>query len=246
MSASVTNMKPPFRLILGSILTMATLALGDAPPEADALTMSAASVVPSSLQENTLIPGTLTVMFTPSIGSSELLILFPGFSFTSPTPSGVAAYSRGMCGSTPVGATVSGTSIVAGQCSATVVGGVSQFFLYLGTPAIAGDPVTVVFAGGSLTSPRSGSMTTITPQFMSGTTVVDTINLTVLLTAPTPPVPTPAPTPPAPDPFVPADPTLPNTGSSDPMAFMPLGASFVFVGAITLLALRRRRAHVRM
>ena len=233
MSASVTNMKPPFRLILGSILTMATLALGDAPPEADALTMSAASVVPSTLQENTLIPGTLTITFTPSIGSAELLILLPGFSFTSPTSAGVAAYSSGMCGSTAVGATVSGASIVAGQCSATVVGGVSQFFLDLGTPAIAGDPVTVVFAGSSLTSPASGSLTTITPQFMNGATVVDTINLTVLLTAPTPPAP-------LPDPLLPADPTLPNTGSSDPMAFMPLGASFVFVGAITLLALRRR------
>jgi LPXTG-motif cell wall-anchored protein len=199
--------------------------------------MSMGSVVPSTLQENTLIPGTFTITFTPSLVSSELLLLLPDFTFAMGAPLG--AYTDGFCGAVAVGATVSGTAIVGGQCSATVVGGVSQFFIDLGTSAIADVPVTIVFAPATLTSPAVGPLATVTPQFMSGVTVVDTINLTVLLTAPSP---TPSPTP---SPVVPVVPVLPNTGTSNPTAIIPLGASILLAGTIVLMALRRRVKNVR-
>jgi hypothetical protein len=245
-------MKPSTRVFVTVAFSLVTVSLGETLFEADARAVSSVSISPGTLQSGVLIPTPLTVSFTPSLGTAELLILIPGFSITAPTASGGGPYSTGFCGDIQVGVTVSGPDTSSATCSAIQVAGMSQFFIDLGVPAIAGVPVTVVFSAGSLTAPGSGSWAIVTPRFVNGGSVVDTVNLTIVLTAPpvqapvviAPPAASPTLTP-SPRPVAAAVPVpqvrqLAATGSNNLTGTLHFGVPTLFLAGLIFLMSRSR------
>lgn len=203
-------MKPSTRVFVTAAFCIVTVALGETLFEADARAVSSANITPGTIQAMTLLPGTLILELTPSFSASELLILLPGFTFSQVSPNGTEPYSAGLCGSTPVGVTLTGPTTSSAVCAVAVVGGVSQFYMNVGSIAAAGVPITVEFASRSLTSQTLGPLTTVTTQLMSGVSIIDDIDLTIVLTAPPEPAPA-ASAPPA------ASPTLTPTSAPWPV-----------------------------